>query len=522
MSQTIYPIGIQNFEKIRKDGYLYIDKTAWVYQLANTGSYYFLSRPRRFGKSLLLSTIEAYLQGKKELFNGLAIEKLEKEWKAYPVLHLDLNAERYSEAGALESILRRYLNLWEDRWGKDEREITPADRFTGVIRRACEKSKQRVVILVDEYDKPLLQAIGDERLQEEFRSILKAFYGVLKTMDGYIKLAFLTGVTKFGKVSVFSDLNNLMDISMDNRYVEICGITEKEIHTYMEDSLHELAEAQGINNEETCRKLKERYDGYHFTEDSIGIYNPFSLLNTFAKKKFGDYWFETGTPSYLVELLKHTHYDLYEMANTETDADVLNSIDAASRNPIPVIYQSGYLTIKDYDAEFGIYKLGFPNLEVEEGFVKYLLPFYTNVSAAKTPFEIGQFVREIRTGNYDAFFKRLQSFFADTPYEVITGQKPERDTELHYQNVLFIVFKLVGLYTKVEYHTANGRIDLVLQTERYIYLMEFKLNGTAEEALQQINEKQYALPFNNDNRKIFKIGVNFSSETRNIERWIVE
>ena len=385
MSQTIYPIGIQNFEKIRKDGYLYIDKTAWVYQLANTGSYYFLSRPRRFGKSLLLSTIEAYLQGKKELFNGLAIEKLEKEWKAYPVLHLDLNAERYSEAGALESILRRYLNLWEDRWGKDEREITPADRFTGVIRRACEKSKQRVVILVDEYDKPLLQAIGDERLQEEFRSILKAFYGVLKTMDGYIKLAFLTGVTKFGKVSVFSDLNNLMDISMDNRYVEICGITEKEIHTYMEDSLHELAEAQGINNEETCRKLKERYDGYHFTEDSIGIYNPFSLLNTFAKTKFGDYWFETGTPSYLVELLKHTHYDLYEMANTETDADVLNSIDAASRNPIPVIYQSGYLTIKDYDAEFGIYKLGFPNLEVEEGFVKYLRPFYTNVSAAKTP-----------------------------------------------------------------------------------------------------------------------------------------
>ena len=522
MSQTIYPIGIQNFEKIRKDGYLYIDKTAWVYQLANTGSYYFLSRPRRFGKSLLLSTIEAYLQGKKELFNGLAIEKLEKEWKAYPVLHLDLNAERYSEAGALESILRRYLNLWEDRWGKDEREITPADRFTGVIRRACEKSKQRVVILVDEYDKPLLQAIGDERLQEEFRSILKAFYGVLKTMDGYIKLAFLTGVTKFGKVSVFSDLNNLMDISMDNRYVEICGITEKEIHTYMEDSLRELAEAQGLNNEETCRKLKERYDGYHFTEDSIGIYNPFSLLNTFAKKKFGDYWFETGTPSYLVELLKHTHYDLYEMANTETDADVLNSIDAASRNPIPVIYQSGYLTIKDYDAEFGIYKLGFPNLEVEEGFVKYLLPFYTNVSAAKTPFEIGQFVREIRTGNYDAFFKRLQSFFADTPYEVITGQKPERDTELHYQNVLFIVFKLVGLYTKVEYHTANGRIDLVLQTERYIYLMEFKLNGTAEEALQQINEKQYALPFYNDNRKLFKIGVNFSSETRNIERWIVE
>ena len=352
--------------------------------------------------------------------------------------------------------------------------------------------------------------------------MLKPFYGVLKTMDRAIRFALLTGVTKFGKVSVFSDLNNLMDISMDNRYVEICGITEKEIYTYLEEELKELAETQELDYEETSQKLKERYDGYHFTAKSAGIYNPFSLLNTFAKMEFGDYWFEPGTPSYLVELLKHTHYDLYEMANTETDADVLNSIDAASKNPVPVIYQSGYLTIKDYDPEFGIYRLGFPNREVEEGFVKYLLPFYTSVSAPKTPFEIGQFVREIRSGDYDAFFHRLQSFFADTPYEVIAGQKPERDTELHYRNVLFIVFKLVGLYTQVEYHTSQGRIDLVLKTDRYIYVMEFKLNGTAEEALRQIEEKQYALPFASDPRQVFKIGVNFSSVTRNIERWLVE
>ena len=410
MNQTIYPIGIQNFEKIRKDGYLYIDKTALVYQLVTTGQYYFLSRPRRFGKSLLLSTLEAYFQGKKELFEGLAMEKLEKDWIRYPILHLDLNAERYSDPGALESILRRYLNLWEDLWGKDEREITPSDRFTGVIRRAYERTGRRVVILVDEYDKPLLQAIGNPELQEAYRSILKAFYGVLKSMDGYIRLAFLTGVTKFGKVSVFSDLNNLMDISMDNRYIEICGITEKEIHTYLENELRVLADAQAMTYEATCLKLKQRYDGYHFTANSAGMYNPFSLLNTFAKMEFGDYWFETGTPSYLVELLKHTHYDLYEMANTETDADVLNS---------------GYLTIKGYDPRFGIYKLGFPNLEVEEGFVKYLLPFYTSISAAKTPFEIGRFVQEVESGNYDAFFRRLQSFFADTPYEVIAGQRVE-------------------------------------------------------------------------------------------------
>ena len=321
-----------NFEKIRKDGYLYIDKTALIYQLVKTGSYYFLSRPRRFGKSLLLSTLEAYFQGKKELFEGLAMEKLEKDWIRYPILHLDLNAERYSDPGALESILRRYLNLWEDLWGKDEREITPSDRFTGVIRRAYERTGRRVVILVDEYDKPLLQAIGNPELQEAYRSILKAFYGVLKSMDGYIRLAFLTGVTKFGKVSVFSDLNNLMDLSMDNRYVEICGITEKEIHAYLDDEVKELADTQMTTYEETCLKLKQRYDGYHFTAKSEGIYNPFSLLNTFAKMEFGDYWFETGTPSYLVELLKHTHYDLYEMANTETDADRLRLEQSHTRH----------------------------------------------------------------------------------------------------------------------------------------------------------------------------------------------
>ena len=272
-----------------------------------------------------------------------------------------------------------------------------------MIRRAYERTGRRVVILVDEYDKPLLQAIGNLELQEAYRSILKAFYGVLKSMDGYIRLAFLTGVTKFGKVSVFSDLNNLMDLSMDNRYVEICGITEKEIHAYLDDEVKELADTQMTTYEETCLKLKQRYDGYHFTAKSEGIYNPFSLLNTFAKMEFGDYWFETGTPSYLVELLKHTHYDLYEMANTETDADVLNSIDSASNNPIPVIYQSGYLTIKGYDPEFGIYRLGFPNKEVEEGFVKYLLPFYTSIQASKTPLRD----RTVRTGDTVWQLRRL-------------------------------------------------------------------------------------------------------------------
>ena len=389
-------------------------------------------------------------------------------------------------------------------------------RFQGIIQRACEKEGQSVVILVDEYDKPMLQAIGNDELQKSFRDTLKAFYGALKSKDGCIKFGMLTGVTKFGKVSVFSDLNNLEDISMRQQYIEICGISDRELHENFETELHEFADAQGLTYDEICTEMRERYDGYHFTHDSIGMYNPFSVLNTLKYNVFGNYWFETGTPTYLVELLKKHHYDLHRMAHEETSADVLNSIDSTSDNPIPVIYQSGYLTIKGYDREFETYRLGFPNREVEEGFVKYLMPFYANINAVESSFEIQKFVREVRSGDYDSFFRRLQSFFADTPYELV------RDLELHYQNVLFIVFKLVGFYVKAEYHTSQGRIDLVLQTDKFIYVMEFKLEGTAEEALQQINEKHYAKPFESDGRTLFKIGVNFSAETRNIEKWVTE
>ncbi len=515
MSGKIYPIGIQNFEKIRKGGYFYIDKTALIYQLVKTGSYYFLSRPRRFGKSLLISTLEAYFQGKRELFEGLAMEKLEKEWITYPVLHLDLNTEKYDTPESLENKLNGALVEWEKMYGAEPSEKSLAMRFEGIIKRACQQEGQSVVILVDEYDKPMLQAIGDDVLQKSFRNTLKAFYGALKSQDGCIKFALLTGVTKFGKVSVFSDLNNLIDISMDEPFISLCGMTEQEIHDNFEEDLHELAAAQKMTYEEVGAELKKYYDGYHFVENSEGIYNPFSVLNTFFKMKFGSYWFETGTPTYLVELLKRNHYDLERMATEETNSDVLNSI-YGDEQPIPVIFQSGYLTIKGYDKEFGLYRLGFPNKEVEEGFINFLMPFYTRFNKIEAPFEIQKFVREIRTGQLDAFFNRLKSFLADTPYELISEQ------ERHYQNVLFIIFKLVGFYTEVEYHTSEGRVDLVLKTNDYIYIMEFKLNGSAEEALQQIHDKHYAQPFQSDKRKIFKIGVNFSSKTRNIEKWIVE
>ena len=510
----LYPVGIQNFEKLRRDGYWYVDKTALMYRLVTTGSYYFLSRPRRFGKSLLISTLEAYFQGKKELFEGLAVHGLEKEWTEYPILHLDLNAKKFTDEGDLIRLIDRQLLVYEAEYGSIPEDRTVDDRFVSLIRNAHKKTGKRVVILIDEYDKPMLQAIGDEALQDDYRSTLKAFYGVLKTMDGYIRFAFLTGVTKFGKVSVFSDLNNLMDISRDERYADICGISEKELLDNFSEDIRDLALANGQTFEQACAQLKEDYDGYHFCPDSVGIYNPFSLLNTFAKRRYGSYWFETGTPTYLVELLKKSNYDLEEMSRVETNADILDSI-FTDDNPIPVIYQSGYLTIKDYDREFGMYTLGFPNREVEDGFMNFLLPYYAGIDRTRSPFEIKQFVSDVERGDIDSFMERLQSFLADCPYELA------RDIELHYQNVLFIVFRLAGLYTQVEYRTSKGRIDLVLQTGDYIYVMEFKLDGSAEDALEQIEDRQYALPFASDPRKLFKIGVNFSSRTRNIEKWVI-
>ena len=512
----LYPVGVQNFEKVILGGYEYVDKTALIYELFNTGSYYFLSRPRRFGKSLLLSTLEAYAQGKKELFKGLALEKLERDWTVYPVLHMDLNTEKYDTKASLENKLELTLKQWEGEYGYNPDEYSVATRFEGVIRRACEQTGRRVVILIDEYDKPMLQAIGNEALQNEYRSTLKAFYGALKSMDGCIRFALLTGVTKFGKVSVFSDLNNLMDISMDDRYVEICGISEKEVHAYFEEDIHALATATGLTYEETCAELKANYDGYHFTENAVGMYNPFSLLNTFAKKKFGSYWFETGTPTYLVELLKLHHYPIEDLEHIVTSQPVLDSIDTASTDPIPVIYQSGYLTIKGYNKMFENYTLGFPNREVEQGFFKFLLPNYASVSVSKSPYQIQCFVEEVMAGKVDDFFERLKTMFADIPYELA------RDREVHYQNILYIIFKLMGFYVQVEYHTSRGRIDLVLQTQDYVYVMEFKLNGSADEALAQIREKGYAAPFAKDSRTVYKIGVNFSDELRNIQEVKVE
>ena len=364
-----YPIGIQNFEDLRRNGYAYVDKTQFVYKLADEGKYYFLSRPRRFGKRLFLSTLEAYFQGKKELFEGLAIYEKETEWKQYPIFHIDLNTANFREEGSLYTVLNDYLSAWEDKYGTRESEVTLPLRFKGVIARAAEKEGRNVVILVDEYDKPILQTLQNEKLQEDHRNQLKAFYSVLKTQDRYIKFAFLTGVTKFGKISVFSDLNNLMDLSMDHHYVNICGTTEEELKSYFKEGISELASANGDSESETIDKLRMRYGGYHFEKNSEGIYNPFSVLNTLAKHRYKDYWFETGTPTFLIELLKE-----------QVSAIVMSRMDSAPTNLIPFIYQTGYLTIKGYDERFKKYQLGFPNKEVEEGFLNLLLPLYNSAA----------------------------------------------------------------------------------------------------------------------------------------------
>ena len=368
-----YPIGIQNFEDLRRNGYKYVDKTNFVYKLADEGKYYFLSRPRRFGKSLFLSTLEAYFQGKKELFEGLAIYNLETEWKKYPIFHIDLNTANFREKDSLYNVLNDYLTGWEDKYGTRDSEVTLPLRFKGVIARAAEKEGRGVVILIDEYDKPILQTLQTPELQAEHRAQLKAFYSVLKTQDRYIKFAFITGVTTFGKISVFNDLN-LMDISMDYRYVNICGTTEEELKSYFKEGISELASANGDSESETIDKLRMRYGGYHFEKNSEGIYNPFSVLNTLAKHRYKNYWFETGTPTFLIELLKEHGYRLPDLSKEQVSANVMSSMDSSFPNPIPVIYQSGYLTIKGYDERFKKYQLGFPNKEVEEGFLNLLQP----------------------------------------------------------------------------------------------------------------------------------------------------
>lgn len=507
-----YPIGIQTFEKIRTEGYVYVDKTQLVYKLATEGSCYFLSRPRRFGKSLLLSTLKSYFQGKRELFEGLAMAGLEKEWKEHPIFHFDFNTGLYTNLEGLNSTIDYQLLKLEQRFGVVRAGLSLPDRFRELISRAYEQTGQKVVILVDEYDKPLLETIGDPELQNEYRKILKSFYGVEKTMDSYIRFAFFTGVTKFSKVSIFSDLNNLKDITLDDRFSEICGISEEEIHRDFDEEVLLMAEVNAISKDECYRRLKKNYDGYHFSKQSVGMYNPFSLLNALDSKDFRDFWFATGTPTFLVEVLQHTDYPLDKLTTEEVDVRTMDSVDMMYSNPIPLLFQSGYLTIKEYNERFQSYHLGFPNEEVERGFAQFLGTYYFS-GGMNGSFTINNFVREVESGDIEGFMTRLQALFADGDYQVMGKM------EIYFQNTLSVIFKLMGFYVQVERHTSRGRMDVTIQTRDYVYIMELKVDKTADEALQQIEDKQYAAPFVSDPRKLFKVGVRFGSESKGIDEW---
>lgn len=491
-----------------------MDKTAEIYKLAKEGRYYFLSRPRRFGKSLLVSTMEAYFSGRKELFSGLAIEKLEAEWKQHPVLHLDLSGVSYTDESVLERVLSDKLAKWETLYGAVNTSDILGLRFKEVIEAAYNKTGNQVAILIDEYDKPIIDNLGNEPTLSHLRSTLQGFYSVMKSMDARIRFGFLTGVTKIGKMSVFSGLNNLNDISMIPDYVDICGVSETELHEYFDESISELSSANEMSKEECYVKLKSMYDGYHFCEDSIGIYNPFSLLNTFQNKKFREYWFETGTPGFLVEVMRKTSFDVTTLENQTVDSTLMSNADAIFENPVPYLFQSGYLTITGYNDMFRLYQLGFPNQEVKNGFLNCLLKYYVPMSPDMSGTTlIYQLWHSITEGNPKSFMQILSSLFANTSYQI------QGETEKDFQYAMYIISALLGEYVQVERTTSNGRIDLIIQTKEFIYIFELKVNADADVALRQIDEKGYARPFEGDSRKLFKIGVDFSTATRRIEDW---
>ncbi len=512
MTIMLYPIGIQNFEKIRQDGFVYVDKTAQIYNLAATGDYYFLSRPRRFGKSLLVSTMEAYFQGRKELFKGLAIEKLEKNWTASPVLHLDLTGSRYTSVADLDGKLNQHLLSWESRFGVTEVFEEPATRFSAVIEAAYRMTGQKVVILIDEYDKPVVDNIDNQDLMDSFRRELQGFYSVIKNKDGFIRFAFLTGVTKLGKMSVFSSLNNLMDISMDSEYSDICGVSEDELKSYFDGSVEELAEKNRISKEGCYARLKSMYDGYHFSEDAPGVYNPFSLLNTFKTGKFRMYWFETGTPTFLVRYLKQGQYNLDNISKDDIPADALTGTNYVNPEPITLMYQTGYLTISGYDSRFNAYNLGYPNEEVKSGFLNSLSQLYAP-ALIQGEFSVVRFIRDIERGDVESFMTRFTSFLSGNDYEI------QGDLELYFQNTMSVMLKMMGLYVKTEYHTSRGRIDIIFDTDRYVYIIELKRDQSPEIALRQIEEKGYDKPFLSSGKQIIRLGINFSSETRTVDGW---
>ncbi len=510
----LYPIGIQTFSKIREGNYLYIDKTEYVYRMTHSASsYMFLSRPRRFGKSLLTSTLHSYFSGRKELFHGLAMEKLEKEWTEYPVLHFDMSTAKHADSEQLLQELNLKLYGYEQIYGRLEEEVNPNQRLMGLIKRAYEQTGKKVVVLIDEYDAPLLDVVHERENLDVLRNIMRNFYSPLKACDPYLRYVFLTGITKFSQLSIFSELNNIKNISMDEPYAAICGISEDEIRLQMKDDLGGLAKKLEITPEEALMKLKENYDGYHFTSPSPDIYNPFSLLNAFADGKFGSYWFGSGTPTYLVKMLNKFGVKPSEIGRRQLKSSVFDAPTETMTDAVPLLYQSGYITIKDYNKMLDLYTLDIPNKEVRLGLMESLLPYYVNNKTPEATTMVAYLFYDIQNGDMDAALHRLQEFLSTIPYCDNTR------FEGHYQQVFYIIFSLLGYYVDVEVRTPRGRVDIVLRTKTTLYVMELKLDKSAGEAMEQIDLKNYPERFALCGLPVVKVAVSFDSERCTIGDW---
>ncbi len=516
------PIGVQSFVKLRTGGFIYVDKTRYIYDLTRNSSQYFLSRPRRFGKSLFLSTLKAYWEGRKELFEGLAIEELEQgndeAWQPYPVFYFDFNGQNYQREVALEEVLAEHLRNWEAVYG-GKAELPLSERFRNLLRAAKAKTGKDCVVLVDEYDKPLLEVLENNSLEEHNKAVFKGFFGTLKNYDEYLRFVFITGVTKFSKVSIFSDLNQLDDISLNEKYGGICGITEPELLAAFGPEIKQMGEKFGIGSEECLKELRKMYDGYRFAPYSPGVYNPFSLLMAFDNLDFGAYWFATGTPSFLVRRLKNMQYNLKKFETGEIYATAFSITDYRAENPdiLPLLYQTGYLTLHGYEPRKKRYALRFPNEEVKYGLLEGLLPAYSPKAVRGRGADIFSLEECLEEGDTDGVRDILTALFAAIPYT--TDDAP---FEHYFQSVLYIVFTLLGQYVQCEVHSSRGRADCVLATDKYVYIFEFKVDKSAREALAQIEEKGYAEPYGADERKIIKIGVAFDSEKRSLSEWEAE
>ena len=519
MALKLYPVGIQTFERIRKENKLYIDKTEYVYRMTHSGGcYFFLSRPRRFGKSLLVSTFESYFSGKKELFEGLAIEKLEQEWMEYPVLHFDMSGGKHMEKEQLEDYLSNRLEVEERKWGITHTKRGANDRLTELITTAYEISGKQVVVLIDEYDAPMLDVAHDKETLDVLRNVMRNFFSPLKMCEPMLRFVFLTGITKFSQVSIFSELNNIKNVSLDDEYAGVCGITKEELLTQMSEDIDVLAEAQGMTREETIAKLKENYDGYHFSPASPDVFNPYSLLNCFDDKNFGAYWFSSGTPTYLINMLRKFKVLPAKIGRSLARSSAFDAPTENLKTITPLLYQSGYITIKGYDKMSQLFTLDLPNKEIKVGLFESLLPYYLEgMYAEEGDVAIAQMSVLIRQGDMDGALRLFQEFLGTVPYCNNTNY------EGHYQQVLFIIFTLLTHFVvDVEVHTPNGRVDVVMETEDTLYLIELKLNKSAQAAMQQINLKQYDQRFARCGKPIVKVGVNFDAKKGNIEDWIIE